>query len=164
MMAEGEFALGQEHLEQAFRKASLTAKWGSMPSDLDLNASLVDLAVQQGDAARLREFAPIVEEAARGLGHRLYLAVADRALGVAHRLDHQYLQAERYLVQALRSFETLETRWQLGRTLVELAELARAQSDIALARTYLADALRAFEAQGARPVAERTRSALESLG
>lgn len=163
-MAEGEFALGSEHLEQAFRKASLPAKWGSMPSDLDVNASLLDLAVQQGDAVRLREFAPVVAEMARGLGHRLYQAVADRALGVAHRLTHQYAQAETHLAQALHSFETLETRWQVGRTLIELAELARAQSDTARAHSYFADALRAFEAQGARPAAERTRSVLESLG
>lgn len=163
-MAEGEFALGLEHLEQAFRKASLTAKWGSMPSDLDLNASQVDLAVQQRDAVRLRGFAPVVEQQARGLGHRLYQAVADRAVGVANRLSHQYPQAETHLLQALHSFETLETRWQQGRTLVELAELALAQSDSKLARIYLTDALRAFEVLGARPSAETTRAALESLG
>jgi hypothetical protein len=163
-MAEGEFALGSEHLEQALRKASLAAKWGSMASDLDVNASLADLAVQQRDAAKLREFAPVVEEMARGLGHRLYQAVAYRALGVAHRLAHQYPQAETRLVQALHSFETLEARWQIGRTLVELAELARAQSDTAQARIYLADALRAFTAQGASMAVERARSALESLG
>jgi hypothetical protein len=163
-MAEGEFALGSEHLGQALRKASLPAKWGSMPSDLDLNAALVDLAVQQRDTVILREYAPVLEELARGLGHRLYQAVAERALGVAHRLAHQYPQAQTRLVQALHSFETLEMRWQAGRTLVELAELARAQGDTTRARTYFADALRAFEAQGARPAVERTRSSLESLG
>ncbi len=163
-MAEGEFALGGEHLGQALRRASLPAKWGSMPSDLDLNAALVDLAVQQRDTVILREYAPAVEEMARGLDHRLYQAVANRALGVTHRLDHQYPEAQTRLLQALHLFETLQTRWQVGRTLIELAELAHTQLDTTRARTYLADALRAFEAQGARPAAERTRSSLESLG
>jgi hypothetical protein len=129
-----------------------------------LNASLVDLAVEQRDAVRLGELAPVVEEMARGLDHRLYQAVASRALGVAHRLAHEYPHAQTRLEQALEGFEALETRWQAGRTLVELAELARAQSDTARARSYLSDALDAFEAQGARPAAERVRSAMESLG
>lgn len=75
-----------------------------MPSDLDLNMSLVDLAVQQRDAATLEELAPVVEESARGLGHRLYQAVTDRALGVAYRLGHQYPGAQMHLVRALNAF------------------------------------------------------------
>lgn len=162
-MAEGEFALGGQHLEQALYKPSLSAKWGSLPSDLDIYASLVDMAMLQRDLAALRKYGPSLEEMAARLDHRLYLAAAHRALGVTFRLASEHSHAQTRLEQALSSFEVLATRWQIGRTLIELAELARDQSDLARARSYLTSALRAFEAQGARPAAERTRALRESL-
>ena len=65
--------------------------------------------------------------------------------------------------EALEMFEGLETRWQIGRTLSELAELALAQTDQAQARDYFSRALVAFEEMKAVPDAARTREALRLL-
>ena len=61
-----------------------------------------------------------------------------------------------------RYFEGLDTRWQLGRTLVELGELAREQSKTAEAKQQYAKALQLFEEMGAVPDAARTREALSN--
>ena len=68
LLAEGEFALGGQHLEQALYKPSLSAKWGSLPSDLDIYASLVDMAMLQRDLAALRKYGPSLEIVEKYLG------------------------------------------------------------------------------------------------
>jgi tetratricopeptide (TPR) repeat protein len=163
-MAEGEFALVRQHLEAAMRKpVSLKS---ATCADHDLYAMLADAAAQQRDAAALRQYAPLAEETARRFGHKLYQAIAHRAWGVAHRLAGRsaYAEAEARLNQALALFHELDTRWQVGRTLFELGELAQAQQNIAGARDHFAHALAAFEELQANPDAARTRAAMETLG
>ena len=80
-----------------------------------------------------------------------------------HRLEGKYKKAEARLNQALEMFQGLETRWQIGRTLYELAELAVARADPTEAREYFSRALVAFEEIGANPDAVRTREALRLL-
>ena len=58
----------------------------------------------------------------------------------------------------------LDTRWQIGRTLYELAELSLARADPVEARDYFSRAYAAFEEMGAVPDMTRTKAALESLG
>jgi hypothetical protein len=82
---------------------------------------------------------------------------------VAHRLAGEYPEAEAHLNQALDLFNDLNTRWQIGRTLFELGELATAQKDIAAAREYIAGARAAFEEMRAAPDVARTQAALERL-
>jgi hypothetical protein len=82
---------------------------------------------------------------------------------VAKRLTGEYTESEARLNQALELFDGLGTRWQIGRTLFELGELALAQMDTVRARDCYARALTAFEGMGAVPDAERTRVALRSL-
>lgn len=101
--------------------------------------------------------------AAARYDHNLYQAIAHRAWGVAHRLADEYEEAEARLNQALGIFQELETRWQIGRTLNELAELALVRRETAQAYDYFSRALVAFEAIGAEPDAARIRAALESL-
>jgi len=84
-------------------------------------------------------------------------------VGVAHRLEGDYAGAEARLLRALELFQGLETRWQIGRTLVDLGEVARARGDIAAARDHYDRALAAFEAMGAVPDAVRTRTMLQGL-
>ena len=86
-----------------------------------------------------------------------------RAWGVLHRLEGNYDEAETRLNQALDLFQGLETRWQIGRTYYELAELALARADTVRARDGFSRALAAFEGMRAVPDAERTRAALASL-
>ena len=88
---------------------------------------LVDSAVRAGDETTIRRYVPKLEELALRDDHRPYLAVAHRAWGVAHRLSGEYQEAETRLEKALEIFEELGTRWQIGRTLFGLGELAMAK-------------------------------------
>ena len=157
-MAEGEFALVGQHLKQALHKESR-----GLTGAHDLYAMLVDAAAQQRDAAALREYTPLLEETAASLDHTLYLAIAHRAWGVIHLLEGEYAQAEARLNQALELFQKLETRWQIGRTLYELADLAQARGEPALARDYYSRALVTFEDIKALPDMTRTQAAILEL-
>jgi tetratricopeptide (TPR) repeat protein len=132
-------------------------------SDHDIHAMLVDMAVLQRDEAGIRQYAPQAEELARRYGHTLYRGITHRAWGVAHRLAGEYSEAETRLNQALDLFNGLNTRWQIGRTLFELGELATAQKDIATAREFFFRARVAFEEMRAAPDVARTQAALERL-
>ena len=160
-MAEGEFALVKEHLEAANSKP--VSGMGLPMNETELYFMFVDLAVLQHDEAALRQYAPLVEEMALRDGHILYQASAHRAWGVMHRLQGEYAAAETRLNQALELFQGLDTRWQIGRTLFELAEVALGRTDPAEARDYFSRALAAFEEIGAVPDVTRTQAALDSL-
>ena len=161
-MAEGEFALVRNHLGVAGSKP-VTAR-GLLFHDTELYSMYLDLAVLQRDEATLRQYAPLAEETAARDGHILHQASAHRARGVLHRLQGEYVAAEAQLNQALELFQGLDTRWQIGRTLYELAEVALGRADPAGARDYFSRALAEYEEIGAVPDIARTRAALESLG
>jgi tetratricopeptide (TPR) repeat protein len=121
---------------------------------------LADSAVNARDEEAIHRYATPLEELATRDNHRPYQAVAHRAWGVAHRLAGEHDEAEARLNQALEMFEALQTEWQVGRTLVEFAELELARSDQRSACDYLERALTVFEGLQAEPEAERTRLAL----
>jgi tetratricopeptide (TPR) repeat protein len=158
LRAEGEFALVTKHLETALQIQD------SDYGDHDLYAWLVDAAAQQRDTEALRRYAPEAEALATRYGHRLYQAIAQRAWGVLHRLKGDHASAESRLRQALASFTELNTRWQMARTFVELAELASIREMVPQAIDDYVRALDLFEAIGARPSALQVRSALARLG
>ena len=160
-MAEGEFALVWDYLGAAGNKP-VTAR-ALLFHDNELYSMYVDLAVRQRDAAALRQYAPLAEETASRDDHILHQASAHRAWGVLHRLDGDYAAAEARLYQALEIFQGLETRWQIGRTLYELGELAQARTDPIGARDYFSRAHAMFDAMKAVPDMTRTQAALESL-
>ena len=124
---------------------------------------LADTAAQRRDADAVERYAPRLQALAERDDHRLFLAIAHRAWGVALRLRGRHDAAEARLQQARLMFGQLSTNWQLARTLVELAELALARGETAIARGHLTQALAGFEAMGARPDVERTRAALAAL-
>ncbi len=157
LMGEGEFTLVRQHLDAA---VGLSLSW---VGDHDVYAALTDAASRQGDEAAIRQYAPEAEALAARYGHTLYRAIAHRAWGVAHRLAGEYVQADMRLHKALDLFNGLHTRWQIGRTLFELGELAAAQTDTAQARDFFAGALAAFQEMRAAPDAQRTEAALASL-
>ena len=157
LLAAGEFARVIPLLEQAIKAPS---EW---IGNHILYAALADAAAQQQDEAALRKYAPLAEALAQRYNHRLYQAVAHRAWGVAHRLAGEYSQAAGRLSQALILFQELDTRWQLGRTWLELGALAGAQSEPIKARDCFERALGLFEAMRAGPDADCTRAALEAL-
>ena len=124
---------------------------------------LVDSATRAGDEGTIRRYVPKLEELAVRDDHKPYLAVAHRALGVAHRLAGVYSDAESRLEQALELFEELGTRWQVGRTLFELGELAMTKTDGGAAQSYFSRAQELFEEMGARPDMIRSQARIESL-
>lgn len=161
-MAEGEFALMRQHLEAALKMSELT---GAAPGgNHDLYAMLVDAAAQQRDQAALRKYAPLAEDTAARVDHKLHLAIAHRAWGVAHTLASEFPQAEARFQQALDMFAAYPAPWQIARTMFEMGELARARLETEPARDYFSRALRAFEELGAAPYAARTRAMLDQLG
>ncbi len=160
-MAEGEFALMQQHLEAALK---LSSSVGAAPGgDHDVYAMLVDAAALQRDQAALRKYAPLAEESATRIDHKLHLAIAHRAWGVSHTLAGEYQQAEARLQKALELFSSYPAPWQIGRNLFEMGELARAQMKTEQARDYFSRALRTFEELRAAPYAARSRAVLETL-
>ena len=161
-MAEGEFALTQQHLEAALQKSQ---KMGAAAgSDHDLYALLVDAAAQERNRELLEKSAARAEETARLVGHRLHTAVSDRAWGVLHMLEGEFDQAEERFQRALETFSAYPAPWQIGRTLFDMGDLAKAQGQTEQAREHFARALSAFEGLRAAPYVERTRAALETLG
>jgi tetratricopeptide (TPR) repeat protein len=124
---------------------------------------LADAATRQHDLAALQQYVPLAEEIAQRYGHILYQAIAHRAWGVAYRLAGEYAEAEARLKQALQLFESLETRWQIGRTLFELGELALSEENVPAAHDHFSRALVAFEAMQATPDAAQVRVKMELL-
>jgi tetratricopeptide (TPR) repeat protein len=161
LMAEGEFALVKEHMEAAEGKP--ISSLGILMNETEHYFILADMAVLQRDETAIHQYAPLAEEMAIRDGHILYQASAHRAWGVMHRLQGEYAAAETRLNQALELFQGLDTRWQIGRTLYELAEVALGRTDPAEARDYFSRALAMFEEIGAVPDVTRTQAALESL-
>ncbi|MGH2621504.1 MAG: hypothetical protein ACRDHG_13170, partial [Anaerolineales bacterium] len=96
--------------------------------------------------------------------HRLYMAIAHRAFGVAHRLVGEYDPAQVRLQAALDAFTEIGAHWQIGGTHFELGKLARARGDEATAIGQLRIALAEFDKQGAVPDMTRARAALAELG
>jgi hypothetical protein len=153
-------------MESALKTSGQPVKRGTMAHDHDVYMLLTDTAVQRRDAAAVRQYAPRLEELATRDGHRLYLAIAHRAWGVAHLLADEHVRtsdAEARLNQALELFSELKTRWQIGRTRLELGELALARSDPASARDHFSRALAEFEALKAVGYMERAQAALNAL-
>lgn len=162
-LAEGEFALVRSHLEQAIRTPTDPVRWGSGMTDLDFHILCAEAAAQAGDADGLAEHAPLAEEGARRLGHRLYSGVAHRAHAVALLLGDKSAAAIDRYNQAVEIFAALGTRWQLGRTLVGRAEAHASAGHLTSARADYARALEAFEAVGAAPAAAQAHRNLLSL-
>ncbi len=125
---------------------------------------LADISAQQRDLAGLQKYAVRAEQYAVQLRHTLYEGIARRSLGVMHWLNGDRAASERQLQRALEIFKELETRWQIGRTHLELGDLARERADSSAAVAHYAEAIKAFEEMQASPALEQARGKLESLG
>ena len=163
LQAEGEFALVKEKLEHALELSGQPVKRGTMAHKHIVYMMLTDSAAQLRDEAALRQYASLLEKLAVQDDHRPYLAVAHRAWGIACRLSGDYAEAETRLNQALELFGEMEARWQIGRTLYEMAEVNLAQSEMASANDHFSRALVEFESLQAIPDVERTQAALKAL-
>jgi tetratricopeptide (TPR) repeat protein len=144
--------------------AGQPVNFGTMAHDHEVYMALVDTAVEMRDAKALHQYAPHLEQLADRDRHKLYLAIAYRALGVSYLLEGRHTEARTRLKQALDLFTKLGARWQMGRTLFELGEWNLTQPEKKIqAREYFSLALSLFEEIQAVPNAERTREVLSSL-
>lgn len=150
------------HIDTGLEK--MATERGSMAADLDMNAMAVDTAARSRDQEGLRKYLAVSEEAAERANHGLYKAVARRARGIDHRLAGDLDQAADQLAGAVDEFRTLDTPWQVGRTLLELGEVEQLRGDNDSARGHYSEAMDAFGGIGAVPYEERARSGLESIG
>ena len=161
-MAEGEVALIPHHLEAALHRPPVHVRFGSAASDLDLYVLYAEYSAL-ARAPDLKTHARRALEAAVRLGHPLYQGIAQRALGVGHRLDGEWAEAEKCFGQALSLFQAVPAPWQSARTLWAFAELEHDRGNMTGTRDYFARALSDFEALGATPDAERAAQALRSF-
>lgn len=159
MKAEGEFAQVAEYLKGGMSTAAGLLEIG----DYDLITMLADIAAEHDELDYLNEYALQAENFAKQLDHRLYQAISHRSMGVKHRLDSDYKQAENRLTKAMEIFEDLETTWQLGRTHYEFGQLYAAQDKPKEARKHYEQAIKRYESMGARPNIERTQAALKAI-
>jgi hypothetical protein len=150
-------------METALATSGQPVRRGTIAHEHDAYTILADIAAQQRDAAALGQYAQMAEELAARDGHRLYLAIAHRALGVAKRLAGEHSEAEAQLKLALEAFQQMDTHWQAGRTLAEMGELALARANADVARDFFSQALAVFEEMQAAPDAAHVRAALKSL-
>jgi ATP/maltotriose-dependent transcriptional regulator MalT len=91
-------------------------------------------------------------------------AVNERVLGRIARGRGDFAAAEALLRGALAAFSRLEARLQAARTLLDLAELGRAQGQSDAATACLGDARAAFTALGIPRFAERAHVLAGALG
>lgn len=124
---------------------------------------LVDSAAIARDKTTILKYAPLLEELAIRDEHQPYLAIAHRAYGIAHWMTKEYEQSEDRLQQALKIFEDIGLRWQRGRTLYDMGELAKLRGKNDLSREMFTQALVEFEGVQANPDAERTRALLGEI-
>ncbi|MDE3090293.1 MAG: tetratricopeptide repeat protein [Chloroflexota bacterium] len=153
----------REYVETSIEQWAMPLKWGTNPHDQDLYILLADAAARQRDLAAIRKYAPLAEELAVRDDHKLYRAMAHRALAVAHRLAGEHDESGTRLNDALELLQPLGTRWQIGRTWFEWGELEDARGNRAGARDYFSRALAEYDAMRAVPDAANVRARMQSL-
>lgn len=122
---------------------------------------MADTAANQRDAEALNRSAQLAEAISRQLCHQLYHAISLRALGTLDWLRGNHSLGETHLLESLEIFQKLETHWQAGRTLCDLAELLVGQGRNREAASYYRRAIYEFEVMQAQPFVERARAALD---
>lgn len=162
-MAEGEFALVAEKLKRALPLSGQPVKRGTMAHEHIVHMMVVDSLCIAEDLQGISTYAPRLVELAERDGHRPYLAVARRALGVAARLAGDLEEARRLLNEALDAFTEIGLSWQAGRTYHEMGKLELARGSNEQAEAYFTEALETFGQIDAVPFMKSAQSELEAI-
>ena len=120
------------------------------------NAWLSDALRQHGETERARQVALEAVEIGRAVKNPYAPARAQRVLGRIALSEGALADAERYLTEAHDAFAAARSRFELGETLLALAELARAQGQPAATAAHLAQAREIFTAIGSPRYVELT--------
>jgi hypothetical protein len=121
---------------------------------------LAEAYLLRGDTARAATEAQLGLEISRTTGFTWAVGLAQRALGNIARARSDPAEAEWRLGEALRTFETIQSRFDAGRTQLALAELAGAQQDDDEAITRARQAQAAFVALNASQYVARVEQFL----
>ncbi len=110
---------------------------------------LAEAYLLKGEAARAATEAQLGLDISRTTGFTWAVGLAQRALGMIARVRGDLTEAERWLHEALQTFEAIQSRLDAGRTQLALAELAGARQDDHEALTRARQAQAAFVALNA---------------
>jgi class 3 adenylate cyclase/tetratricopeptide (TPR) repeat protein len=116
-----------------------------------------------GRREEARDLAARVAEMAERLGFRFGAASARRVLGRCARASDALAEAEDLLIRALRAFDAISAAFEVGRTHLELAELADARGDGRAAMSHVAQARHIFAASDVPRYMERTKRLAKRL-
>jgi len=98
----------------------------------------------QGDLVRAQAEAMLGLRVSRDTGFTWAVGLSQRALGNVARARGDLADAERCLTEALETFEAVQSRFDAGRTHLDLADLARAQRQSVRVTAHLAEAEQCF--------------------
>ena len=161
----GDLAGATEYLAQGF--AGQREIGECVPCDVLLYPTAVPIYIALDDL-RLAEWAcEKAEEAASGFGSRAWEAAARYSRGILATAQDDWTAAERFLREALELFESLQTPFDIARTLEALAaipEEARLGGAFAYGRALQERAVELYANLGAAPAEERVREALAERG
>jgi tetratricopeptide (TPR) repeat protein len=163
LRAKGEFAQVIENMRQALTKPGQPVKRGTMAHEHDVYFLLSESAAHLSDVQAIEQYARRLEELAARDDHKLYLGIAQRTLGIGHRLAGEYPEAGMRLNQALLLFNEAGAPWQVGRTLYALGEFDQQRGDLPSAQNHFQRALEIFEMLGAQPDTAKVKTALENF-
>ena len=113
----------------------------------------------------------ILDAAEMLFAHNGYAGTSTRAIAdqvkVNPAMIHYYFGSKNVLLEqvldrALELFDELKFRWQYGRTLFELGQLAYAKAEADAAQDYFSQARVVFEDMGAIPDVTRTNEVIEA--
>lgn len=156
-LLKGDLPLAQEFLDGVHRLVNdrATSEWMKWRYSMHLLASLGELCLAKGDAAKSREFADQCLELATRTNSRKYLVKGYRLKGEIALVRHQWDEAEGVLRQALTIAKAIGNPTQLWRTHLALGRLYDATKKPVRARQAY---------QSARQVIDRVKASLQHPG
>jgi class 3 adenylate cyclase/transcriptional regulator with XRE-family HTH domain/tetratricopeptide (TPR) repeat protein len=107
---------------------------------------LAEALLLHGDLARGLVESTLGTSISRETGFTWAVGLSQRAMGRVERARGNLAEAERWLTEALKTFEAIHSRFDAGRTHLDLADLAHAQGQPQRADAHVAEAEQRFAA------------------
>jgi class 3 adenylate cyclase/tetratricopeptide (TPR) repeat protein len=160
-LERGEATEAIAHLEQAVRQLGPLRM---RPAQCRFMAFLSEAYRVQGDLDKAHALALQGLQIADDTQYRYVVGWLQRTLGRIAQASDSLEEAQRCLAEALRTFIALTAQFEMGRTHLDLAALAQAQGNLAVATTHLHTAHGLFETLQVPHYVERTAQLARALG
>jgi class 3 adenylate cyclase/tetratricopeptide (TPR) repeat protein len=134
LLEKGDVAAAVGALEPAL---AATKNAGMRPIQAWFSAYLAEAYAASARAERALQVGEDGLRVSEATQFRYGIALAERALGIAHRAAGQQTASSDWLLRAVDSFAALETPFELGRTLLDLAATTLERGDPSARRAYL---------------------------